>query len=112
LPVRIPRQTPTGISTKGSTKNGAMIHAAALTPYAMGSVRQPPARSPSMSAKSFVLAAPSRKRPKIVPMYQGSTPMMVFTVDHPATLSSTPRGIAIVMLAQMPRRLVQIGGAE
>ena len=37
---------------------------------------------------------------------------MVFTVDQPATFSSTPRGIAIVMLAQSPRRLVQSGGAE
>ena len=65
-----------------------------------------------MSAKSLVLAAPSRKRPKIAPMYQGSRPKMVFTVDQPATFSSTPRGMAIVMLAQMPRRLVQTGGAE
>ena len=110
--MRIPRHTPIGINTKGNTKNGAMIQAAAFTPYAMGSVRQPPARSPSMSAKSLVLAAPSRKRPKMAPMYQGSGPRMVLTVDHPATFSNTPRGIAIVTLAQMPRRLVQIGGAE
>ena len=46
------------------------------------------------------------------PMYHGSTPMIVFTDDQPATFSSTPRGIAIVMLAQMPRRLVRNGGTE
>ena len=37
---------------------------------------------------------------------------MVFTVDQPATFSSTPRGMAMVMFAQMPRRLVRKGGAE
>ena len=37
---------------------------------------------------------------------------MVFTVDQPATFRSTPRGMAIVMLARKPRRFVQRGGAE
>ena len=65
-----------------------------------------------MSAKSFVVVAPSRKRPKIALMYQGSTPAMVLTDDQPATFSSTPRGSAIVTLAQMPSRLVRSGGTE
>src|SRR3989442_4922286 len=65
-----------------------------------------------MSAKSFVVVAPSRKRPKIAPMYHGSTPTIVFTDDQPATFSSTPRGIAMVTFAQMPRRLVRNGGDE
>src|SRR6476620_7533866 len=78
----------------------------------IGSVRQPPRASPSMSAKSFVVDAPRRKRPKIIPMYQGSTPTMVLTHDQPATLSSTPLGIAIVTLAQMPRCFVRSGGQE
>ena len=65
-----------------------------------------------MSAKSLVVVAPSRNRPKIAPMYHGSTPTIVFTDDQPATFSSTPRGIAIVMLAQMPSRLVRSGGTE
>ena len=112
MPVRTPFHTPMGMSRKGSTKKGAMIQAAAFTPYWMGSVSQPPLRSPSMSAKSLVLAAPSRKRPKMVPMYQGSSPITVFTVDQPATFRSTPRGMAMVMFAHMPRRLVQSGGAE
>jgi hypothetical protein len=102
LPVRIPRVTPMGMSTKGRTKKGAIIHAAFFTPYRMGSVSHPSARSPSMSAKSLVEAAPSRKSPKMDPMYQGSSPTIVFTVDQPATFSSTPRGMAMVTLAQMP----------
>src|SRR5437773_11453457 len=96
----------------GITKDGEITHAARDTPYWIGSVRHPPRRSPSMSAKSLVVVAPSRNRPKIAPMYQGSTPTIVFTDDHPATLSSTPRGIAIVTFAQMPSRLVRSGGTE
>src|SRR5438067_13077462 len=65
-----------------------------------------------MSAKSFVVDAPSRNRPKIAPMYHGSTPAIVFTDDQPATFSSVPRGMAIVTFAQMPRRLVRNGGTE
>ena len=65
-------RTPIGISRNGSTKKGAIIQAARFTPYRIGSVWQPPARSPSMSAKSLVVDAPSTKRPKIVPMNQGS----------------------------------------
>src|SRR5262245_60426176 len=99
FPVRIPFATPIGIRKNGKTKNGVIIQAAFFTPNWMGSVVHPPARSPSMSAKSFVDDAPRRKRPKIEPMYQGSRPRIVFTVDHPATFSSTPRGIAIVMFA-------------
>ena len=45
----------------------------------IGSVRQPPRASPSMSAKSLVVDAPSRNSPKIAPMYQGSRPNTVFT---------------------------------
>lgn len=37
---------------------------------------------------------------------------MVFTDDHPATFRRTPRGIAIVRLAQRPNRFVRRGGAE
>ena len=73
---------------------------------------QPPARSPSMSAKSLVVEAPRTKRPKIVPMNHGSTSRTVFTVDQPATLRSRPRGTAMVRLAQMPRAFVRKGGAE
>src|SRR3954468_20506321 len=65
-----------------------------------------------MSAKSFVVDAPSRNNPKIAPMNHGSTPATVFTHDQPATISRTPRGIAIVMLAQMPCFLVRSGGHE
>ena len=65
-----------------------------------------------MSAKSFVVDAPSRNRPKIAPMYHDSTPAIVLTDDQPATFSSTPRGTAIVTFAQMPRRLVRNGGTE
>src|SRR6187401_3744008 len=65
-----------------------------------------------MSEKSFVVAAPTRKSPKMAPMYHGSEAITVFTADQPATLSSTPRGMAIVTLAQMPRRLVRAGGTE
>ena len=65
-----------------------------------------------MSAKSFVVDAPSRKSPKIAPMYHGSRPRMVFTDDHPATFSKTPRGIAIVTFAQIPSRFVLSGGTE
>ena len=50
-----------------ATNDGEMIHAALFTPYRMGNVRHPPWRSPSMSAKSLVVDAPSRKRPKIAP---------------------------------------------
>ena len=45
-------------------KDGEIIHAAFLTPNWIGSVRQPPRRSPSMSAKSFVVVAPSRNSPR------------------------------------------------
>src|SRR5262249_14865735 len=65
-----------------------------------------------MSAKSFVVVAPRRKRPKIAPMYHASTPKIVFTDDQPATFRSTPRGIAIVTFAQMPSRFVRTGGTE
>ena len=37
-----------------------------------------------MSAKSFVVVAPSRKSPKIEPMNQGSTPTTLLTEDQPA----------------------------
>ena len=84
-----------------------MIQAAFFTPYRIGSVWQPPARSPSMSAKSLVVDAPSTKSPKIAPMNHGSGSKIVFTVDQPATLSSMPRGIAIVMLAHRPWRFVR-----
>src|SRR5512139_3352387 len=112
LPVRTPVHAPTGIIRKGSTKDGEIIHAAFVTPNWIGSVRQPPRRSPSMSAKSFVVVAPSRNSPKIAPRNQGSKPMAVFTEDQPATFSSTPLGTAIVTLAQMPRRFVRNGGTE
>ena len=46
------------------------------------------------------------------PMNHGSTPTTVLTADQPATFSSTPRGMAIVTLAQMPSRLVRNGGTE
>ena len=46
------------------------------------------------------------------PIYHGSTPITVFTDDQPATLSSTPRWIAIVTFAQIPSRLVRNGGTE
>src|SRR4029453_1643465 len=65
-----------------------------------------------MSAKPLVDHAPSTNRPKMSPMNQGSSPMTVFTVDQPATFSSTPRGIAIVTLVQMPCRFGRKGGAE
>ena len=65
-----------------------------------------------MSAKSLVVVAPSRNRPKMAPMYHGSMPAIVLTDDQPATFSSTPRGIAIVTFAQMPSRLVRNGGTE
>src|SRR5262245_15322581 len=65
-----------------------------------------------MSAESFVVVAPSRKSPKIAPIYHGSTPTIVLTDDQPATFNSVPRGIAIVTLAQMPRRFVRNGGTE
>ena len=65
-----------------------------------------------MSAKSLVVEAPSRNRPKIAPMNHGSAPTTVFTADQPATFNSTPRGIAIVMFAQIPSRLVRNGGTE
>src|SRR5512135_2692945 len=108
----MPAHAPAGIIRNGTTNDGEIIHAARVTPYRIGSVRHPPLRSPSMSAKSLVVVAPSRNRPKIEPMYQGSRPMMVLTVDQPATLSIAPRGMAIVRLAQMPRRLVRNGGTE
>src|SRR5260221_13613559 len=78
----------------------------------IGRVRQPPRASPSMSAKSLVVDAPSRKSPKIAPMYHGSAPAIVFTADQPAAFSSPPRGIAIVRFAQMPSRLVRAGGPQ
>src|SRR5436309_15971583 len=108
----MPSQAPTPIITNGTTNDGEIIQAARLTPYWIGSVRQPPRRSPSMSAKSFVVVAPKRNRPKMQPMYHGSRPTIVFTDDQPATFSSTPRGIAIVTFAQMPRRFVRNGGTE
>src|SRR5215831_4473764 len=97
---------------KGITNDGEIIQAARRTPYWIGNVRQPPRRSPSISAKSLVVVAPRRNRPKMAPMYQGSRPTIVFTDDHPATFSSTPRGIAMVTFAQIPRRLVRNGGTE
>src|SRR5512136_2847374 len=108
----MPAHAPAGIIRNGTTNDGEIIQAARETPYRMGRVRQPPRRSPSMSAKSFVVVAPSRNSPKIVPMYHGSTPRIVLTVDQPATLSIAPRGIAIVRFAQMPSRLVRNGGTE
>ena len=45
-------------------------------------------------------------------MNHGSSPATVLTADQPATLSSTPRGIAIVMLAHMPYCFVLSGGTE
>src|SRR5689334_562268 len=96
----------------GTMKEGEIIQAARRTPYMIGSVRHPPRASPSISAKSFVVDAPRRNRPKIAPMNQGSGPMIVFTADQPATFNSTPRGMAMVTFAQMPRRLVRNGGAE
>src|SRR5262245_59126076 len=100
------------IIRNGMTNEGEIIHAARRTPYWIGSVRQPPLRSPSISAKSFVVVAPSRNSPKIAPMYHGSSPTIVFTDDQPATFRRVPRGIAMVTLAQMPRRLVRNGGTE
>src|SRR4051812_15046073 len=100
------------IITNGITKDGEIIHAALRTPYWIGSVRQPPRRSPSMSAKSFVVVPPRRNSPKIAPMSHGSRPAMVFTDDQPAAFSRVPRGIAIVTLAQNPSRLVRSGGTE
>src|SRR5579885_2307982 len=108
----MPAHAPTGIIRNGTTNEGEIIQAARVTPNWIGSVRQPPRRSPSMSAKSFVVVAPRRKRPKIAPMYQGSTPTIVLAEDQPATLSSVPRGIAMVMLAQIPSRFVRNGGTE
>ena len=58
------------------------------------------------------VAAPSRNRPKMDPMYHGSAPIIVLTVVQPATFSSSPRGMAMVMLAHRPRRFVRSGGAE
>src|ERR1041384_1673299 len=68
----MPVAAPMGVRSHGRTKNGAIIHAARRTPNTMGSVRQPPRRSPSISLKSFVDAAPRRKKPKIAPMNHGS----------------------------------------
>src|SRR5262245_32604313 len=65
-----------------------------------------------MSAKSLVVVAPRRNSPKIAPIYHGSTPRIVFTEGQPATFNNTPRGIAIVTFAQIPRRLVRNGGTE
>ena len=48
----------------------------------------------------------------MLPMNQGSTPITVFTADHPATFSSTPLGTAIVMFAHHPRCFVRSGGTE
>ena len=112
LPVRIPVHAPTGIIRNGSTNDGEIIQAALVTPNWIGSVRQPPVRSPSMSAKSLVVVAPSRNSPKMAPRNHGSNPMAVFTDDQPATFSSTPRGMAIVTFAQIPSRLVRKGGTE
>src|SRR5438132_1632231 len=91
----------------GKTKNGAIIQAALRTPKRIGSVRQPPARSPSISEKSFVEAAPNRKNMNTEPMNQGSLDARngaraanaYATIVHPATLSRQPRGIAIVRFA-------------
>src|SRR3954454_2390933 len=112
VPVRIPARVPTAIITNGTMNDGEIIHAARRTPYMIGKVRHPPRASPSMSAKSLVVDAPSRNKPKIAPMNHGSVPAIVLTADQPATLSSTPRGIAIVRFAQIPKRLVRNGGAE
>src|SRR5438874_1127223 len=112
FPVRMRSAAPALIIRNGITNDGEIIQAARRTPYWIGSVRQPPRRSPSISAKSFVVVAPSRNRPKIAPMYHGSTPAIVFTDDQPATFSNVPRGIAIVTFAQIPSRLVRNGGTE
>src|SRR4051812_38416156 len=65
-----------------------------------------------MSAKSLVVEAPRRNRPKIAPMNHGSTPNTVLTHDQPATFNRTPRGTAMVRLAQIPCCLVRNGGHE
>ena len=99
LPVRIPSAAPTGISSQGRTKNGAITYAARRMPSAIGSVRTPPARSPLMSEKSFVDAAPRRKNMKIDPMNHGSIVVARATIVQPATLSRHPRGMAMVRFA-------------
>ena len=58
-------------------------------------------RSPSMSEKSLVVAAPRRKRPKIEPMYHGSRWYTDATIDQPATFRRQPRGTAMVTFAPM-----------
>src|SRR3954471_24044449 len=95
----MPVSAPIGVSSQGKMKNGAIIHDARLTPKTIGRVRQPPARSPSMSLKSFVDAAPSRKNMKIEPMNQGSAYVARATIVHPAAFNKHPRGIAMVRLA-------------
>src|SRR5207249_8446206 len=90
---------PIGMSSHGRTKKGEIMYAARRTPYLMGKVKQRARRSPSMSEKSLVVAAPSRKKPKIEPMYHGSRWYTEATIDHPATLRRHPRGIAIVTFA-------------
>src|SRR3982751_4307336 len=112
VPVRIRARVPIAIIKNGTMKEGEIIHAARRTPYVIGRVRQQPRAAPSMSAKSLVVDAPSRNKPKIAPMNHGSVPAMVLTADQPATFSSTPRGIAIVTFAQIPKRFVRNGGAE
>ena len=59
-----------------------------------------------------MVVAPSRKRPKMSPMNQGSGSSTVFSADQPATFRSSPRGMATVRLASMPSRFVLSGGAE
>jgi len=55
-------------------KKGEIIQAARRAPKRTGSVIQPSASSPFMSAKSLVVLAPNRKLPKMSPMYHGSRP--------------------------------------
>src|SRR6185436_10971313 len=106
-------RAPTGIRSHGSTKKGEIMYAALRTPYLIGSVMHRAIRSPSISEKSFVVAAPSRNRPKIDPMYHGSKWKTDATIDQPATLSRQPRGIAIVTFAPMGCALVRPqAGAE
>src|ERR1051325_5957848 len=95
----MPGGAPTGIRSHGRTKNGAIIQAARRTPKAIGSVRQPPARSPAVSLESFVEAAPRRKTRKIEPMNHGSAVFACATIVQPATFNRHPRGMAIVRFA-------------
>ena len=107
LPVRMCVAAPSGMSSQGKTKNGAIIQAARFTPNVIGSVRQPPARSPSMSLKSFVDAAPRRKSMNTEPMNHGSAVVAWATIVQPATFSRQPRGMAMVRFAPIGCALVR-----